>query len=991
MAHVAVVRRSMRPEEWTELRFGWLQRGITEDREEITGLTVRDGRQVGENEYEFTDGPERALNRGDLYCTPDGTVFIRGKGRIPERFRNRQVYLSLKTAAEVIVRVNGRYAGGFDPNRDRIPLGPFDGSGELTIEMEGYNRSKPDDERNPAALNRKGCRQVFDGLYVETVRDNVQSLVYDYILLMDIARSEYFNEDYRKYLFGELSRALDKIDFDTWEGVDDAAEHIRRTVYENTDFRGSGNVALVGHSHLDLAYYWRRIHAVQKNARTILIQLRLMDRYPEFRYTHTQAYTYETLEKYYPELFAELKEKVASGQFEPVGAMYVEPDCNIPAAESLIRQLLYGQHYFRRAFGRTLDNAWLPDVFGNSWIMPQILKKSGVDYFVSNKMSTWNDTNRFPHNNFLWKGIDGTTVYACVPPTHFITWNMPSQIQENWEAYQDKETGGQTLSMYGYGDGGSGVTEEMLELARRFDRLSVMPRTEMTGAADFLHSNLKDNRNLAVWDGELYLEMHRGTFTTKSNLKKMNRALEFKLREAELRLSMAAAFAGAAYPAETLRDCWKKLLLNQFHDILPGSHIHPVYEDAMADYRAIDETLERLMPEDGGKERFNSLPWERTALTFIPDEAGAVCRDGVRGFWCRPGLPGLGSGPVTPLRGEEGLLRAEDTPEGLTLTTPLYTLVLRPDGSFASWKDRRTGREWVRPGGGFNRLHLWADHPGVYDAWDILPNYRDTERELRLVQPAHVTREDGVSAEVTAAFETDKSTWTLVLRCFADAWEIEAEHLVDWHEKHTLAKVSFAPDLLAREVRCDTSAGFIARSLTKNTGWEQARFEVCHHKWFDISETGAGLAVINSGKYGLGLEGDEVSLSLLRSTMRPDIESDMGRHDLRYLILPHAGDAAEAGINRRAFEYNIPLRTGTVSVPELWRSFLAGSGLWLQSCKLSEDGSMLVLRLSEQDGRRFRLALPRAVRVLNMIEDVQGEADTLAVSPFEILTVGIPV
>ena len=491
MAHVKVERRSMRPEEWTDMRFVWLQRGIYEKKYEITDLTVRDARQISEDQYEYYTEDYRPLKKGDMMFTPDGTAFIRGHVTVPEDMRGQKLYFSLHTAAEMIVKINGAYVGGVDPNREMMPLEPYiKGATELNIEIESYNRSKPDDERNPASLSSRGCRQIFEGAYLATVREDVQSLVYDYILLMDIAHCEYFNEDYRRFLFVECSKALDLIDFDTYEGVKDAAKYVEEHIYSNTNYHGSGDVALVGHSHLDIAYYWRRIHAVQKNARTILIQLRLLDQYPEFRYTHTQAYTYETLEKYYPELFAELKEKIAEGRFEPVGAMYVEPDCNIPSAESLTRQFLYGQHYFRRAFGKTLDNAWLPDVFGNSWILPQIMKKSGVDYFVSNKMSTWNDTNRFPHNNFIWKGIDGSSVYACVPPTHFITWNMPSQIQENWESYQDKDIGGQTLSMYGYGDGGSGCTPEMLELARRFKKLSIMPKIEMTGGSAFLHKNL---------------------------------------------------------------------------------------------------------------------------------------------------------------------------------------------------------------------------------------------------------------------------------------------------------------------------------------------------------------------------------------------------------------------------------------------------------------------------------------------------------------------
>ncbi len=991
MAHVKVVRRSMRPEEWTDLRFGWLQRGIYQEKAEITGLEIRDARQVAENDYVFDSEEWRPLRTGDLYFTPDGTAFIRGEARVPAHMLGREVYLTLKTTAEMIVRINGKLAGGIDPNRERILLNPYLDGDRVMIQIEAYNRSKPDDERNPATLALRGCRQVFEGAYLATLRDNVQSLVYDYILLMDIAHCEYFNEDYRKFLFEHLSRALDRVDFDTWEGVDEAADYVERVIYANRDFGGNGDVALVGHSHLDIAYYWRRIHAVQKNARTILIQLRLMDKYPEFRYTHTQAYTYETLEKYYPELFEELKERIREGRFEPVGAMYVEPDCNVPAAESLIRQFLYGQHYFRRAFGRTVDNAWLPDVFGNSWIMPQILRKSGVKFFVSNKMSTWNDTNRFPHNNFIWRGIDGSEVYACVPPTHFITWNMPSQIQENWEAYQDKETGGQTLSMYGYGDGGSGVTEEMLEMIRRFPKVSVMPKVEVTGGSDFLHKNLENNDKLAVWDGELYLEMHRGTFTTKSDIKKMNRRLEFALREAEM-ICTLEFLQGAAYPAEELRACWKKLLLNQFHDILPGSHIHPVYEDAMADYAEVERRVNALLAGKASGQHFNSLPFPRDMLTFIPDEGGKVRRDGVQGYWSRPGIPALSSGTAAPLGGKPGWLTATPMENGtLKVETPVYTLLLNRDGSFASLWDREAGREWVGKGRGFNRLHIWADHPGMYDAWDILPNYQDVEIDVKVQEGPRVVLEEGASAEIRVDLATEKSTWQMIIRLFRDSRAIEVEHLVDWQEKHRLAKVNFGPDILTRELLCDTSAGFIRRSLTKNTSWEKARFEVCHHKWFDLSETGAGVAVINSGKYGVGLEGGEVSLSLLRATIRPDITSDMGRHDLKYMIWPHSGADATAEVNRLALSYNVPMSRYTAGPKPAWMRAVEESGLWLQALKCSEDGKSIVVRLSEQDGRRSMLRFPEKVRLLNMLEDAEGEATEIQVRPFEILTLGIPL
>lgn len=977
MAHIKVVRRSMRPEEWTELRFGWLKRYIVRDKYEIDTLQIRDARQVSEMNYEYYSDEYRPLKRGDMYFTPDGTAFIKGDVKVPDSLKGKELWLTLKTAAEIIIKVNGKYVGGVDPNRDRVLLSGYVDSDDLHFEMQGYNRSKPDDERNPESLSVRGCRQIFEGAYLATVDHEVLDLVYDFEVLLDIANSDYFNEDYRAFLNRELNNAMNCISFDNEEyvtGVKEAKEYIENVIYANTDYKGNGDVALVAHSHLDLAYYWRRIHTVQKNLRTVLIQLRLMDRYPDFKYTHTQAYTYETLEKYYPEVFSELKEKIKNGQFEPVGGMYVEPDCNIPSAESLIRQCLYGQKYFREKFGITVNNCWLPDVFGNSWILPQILKKSGIDYFVSNKMSTWNDTNRFPHNNFIWKGIDASEVYACVPPTHFITWNMPSQIQENWEAYQDKNTGGQTMSMFGYGDGGSGVTEEMIEMMKRFDKISAMPKTEHVSGKEFLEKNFKNNDNLEKWDGELYLEMHRGTFTTKSVLKQYNRRLEYKLREAEI-ISVLRAATGNEYPSKLLEECYKKLLINQFHDILPGSHINPVYKDAIADHEWVDKQLDSIIKS--GENYFNSLNFDRTSLTFIEDENGGTVRHGIKGFWAIPSLPALSNGKIF----DETTDNSEWITVGDCVETPFYRIKFNSDGSMLSLYDKESMREWVD--GEFNKLKVYEDNPGVYDAWDILPNYKDKEIIPEVTENLSLTHKDSESAEFTATVAIGESEWKRVIRLFRRSRGIEVENIVDWKERHRLVKAQYDCNVLTREAVCDTSAGYIKRETHSNTSWQKARFEVCHHKWVDLAEQGGGVALINEGKYGVGLCENSMSLSLLRGTVRPDIESDMGKHDFCYMIMPHSGSFVDAEINNKAFEYNIPLTRADVSCANTFQ------GLFLQAMKRSEDGKRIVVRLSEQDGKRGTLTFPKPVKVMNMLEDVLFESDKIEYKPFEILTIGI--
>ncbi len=973
MAHIKVVRRSMRPEEWTDLRFGWLKRYIYDNKWEIKNLMIRDARQVSEMEFEYYSDEYRPLNKGDMYFTPDGTAFIKADVDIPAEFQGKELWFSLKTAAEICVKVNGKYVGGVDPNRERMLLSPYINDKEtLHFDMMGYNRSKPDDERNPESLSVRGCRQIFEGAYICTVNHKVQDLVWDFEALLDIAKSDLFNEDYRNFLNKELNNAMNLIDFDSdnLTGIDECRQYLNDVVFANDTYKGNGDVALIAHSHLDIAYYWRRIHAVQKNLRTVLIQLRLMDKYPDFKYTHTQPYVYETLEKYYPDVFEELKEKVANGQFEPVGAMYVEPDCNIPSAESLVRQCLYGQQTYKRMFDRTVNNAWMPDVFGNSWIMPQILKKSGVEYFVSNKMSTWNDTNRFPHNNFIWRGIDGSDVLACVPPTHFITWNAPSQIQENWEAYIDKDSGGQTLNMFGYGDGGSGCTEEMIELMHRFEKIAVMPKCEHMGGSEFLERNLKNNDNLEVWDGELYLEMHRGTFTTKSNLKKANRRLEYKLRDAEL----LSVLRGEDNTAE-ITDIYKKLLVNQFHDILPGSHIHPVYEDTMADYKDIEARLDKIIGT--GKTYFNTLNFKRTSLTFVPNKNGSATRYGVKGNWVIPNAEPLSSVNIRAVK-----FKGEWITVGNTVETPFYSIKFNADGSIASLFDKENDREWAN--GDFNKLKIYTDCPGNYDAWDILPNYKDKQIDITVEEALHLCEQDGESATFKTVLATEKSKWTMLIRVFRRSRGIEVENIVDWNEKHKLAKAEFSCNVLSRKALCDTSAGFIERDTHKNTTWQQARFETCHHKWADLSETDGGVALINDGKYGIGFDNNTMSLSLLRATIRPDVTSDIGTHDFCYMIMPHSKNAVDADINKTAFEYNIPLVKADVQY-----NGESYAPLYMQAMKKSEDGSMTVIRLSEQDGKRGKIKLSRKVRLLNMLEETECETDVIAYKPFEIITIGV--
>jgi len=818
----------------------------------------------------------------------------------------------------------------------------------------------------------------------------------------------------RSLLIEALNGAINKLDlrnphspeFDA--SVAEAQAYIDEHLYQNPELIGHDEIiaSCIGHTHIDVAWWWTVSQTREKTARSFSTVLKLMDEYPDYKFMSSQPQLYVFLKERYPEVYAKIKERVKEGRWIPEGGMWLEADCNLTSGESLVRQFLYGKKFFKDEFDIDSKILWLPDVFGYSGALPQIMKECGIEYFMTTKLA-WNQIDKFPHDTFMWKGIDGTGILTHlittpgvgqdVKQTHFTTYNGmldADAVIGAWDRYQNKDLNNEVLICYGFGDGGGGPTRQMLECSSRLEKgIAGIPKVVQESPVEYferLDERVRNHKRLPVWEGELYFEYHRGTLTSMGRNKKGNRKSELAMMDLEL-LSVLAQEKGVSYPKDELDRMWKIVLLNQFHDILPGSHIHPVYEDAMNDYRSVSERLDAMLALTAGNEYFNSLNFTRSSITFIEDENGAITRHGVKGFWSIPTLAGLSTGTVAALPSKENWLSTEfcDKCDCLVVETPYYRAKLSSDGSFVSLYDKELDREWVKEGCGFNKLHLYTDNPGVYDAWDILPNYKDVQVALNVDKPLALVSSDGSSAEFAVTFTTEKSTWKMILRFFADSRAIEVENVVDWDEKHKLVKVNFGPDVLTRELVCDTSAGFVKRDLTKNTSWQQARFEVCHHKWCDMSESGSGIAIINEGKYGVGLEKDEISLSLLRATIRPDITSDIGHHDFCYTILPHSGDAVEAQVNKTAMEYNVPLCKSNVTVPAALRDTLNNCGLYLQAMKRSEDGQYLILRLSEQDGRRGKIAFPFEVQTMNLIEDIEGSTKVVSYHPFELITVAV--
>ena len=743
-------------------------------------------------------------------------------------------------------------------------------------------------------------------------------------------------------------------------------------------------VTAVGHAHIDTAWLWPIRETKRKCARTFANQLRLMDDYPDYRFTCSQAQQYQWIKEGYPELWARISERVAEGRWEPVGGMWVEADTNLVSGESLVRQLVHGKRFFLDELGVETAEIWLPDVFGYSAALPQIAVQAGCTALVTQKMS-WNTTNRFPHHSFWWEGLDGSRLFTHFPPaaTYNGDWS-PGELIGSVTTFSDHGASDRSLYPFGYGDGGGGPTREMLEAARRMGDLEGLPQVELGTVGEFLASARAEARDLETWVGELYLEFHRGTYTTHADVKAGNRRGEEALREAEMWATCAAATNGwSGYPADDLDRAWKLLLLHQFHDIIPGSSIHWAYEDSRRDHAEVLRTCGSII------ERSRATLGRASGETVVFNPASHDRREVME-------LPG---GPLAmveaPACGWAPLTTAAVEPVGVgdhTLENEHLRVTWDDAGLVTGIFDKDHRREVLAGPGNVFQLH--DDHPNAFDAWDIDVTYRDRMTELRDLDSIVVVSDDPLRASVRVVRSFGGSRITQSMSVTAGSRRIEFWTDVDWQEDHRLLKVMFPVAVRSTRASYGIQHGFVERPTISNTSWDAARFEVCAHRWADLSEADYGVALLNESKYGYDIHGNQMRLSLLRAPGFPDPLADRGAHRFAYALYPHAGDLRAVIADAEAF--NLPLRAAAGS--SSGRAVTVDrAGVSVEAVKMADRERAVVVRICEVRGARGPVTVTPGFPVLDAARADLLERTTealelvdngvcLALRPFELVT-----
>ena len=911
------------------------------------------------------------------------------------------------TNPQGLLYLNGKMVQGYDTNHTEAFI-----DADTSYIMHNYFH-----------MGTSGGGAVRCKMTIYCVNRAVEQLYYDIKVAYDACQIlEETDTDYIR-MMSVLTDAVGLVDLRDPSGerfmtsVQSALDFMEREFYGKLcTTAGKPTVHCIGHTHIDVEWKWARAQTREKIQRSFSTAKSLMDHYPEYTFMLSQPELYRYLKEEAPEKYQELKDLAAAGRWEPEGAMYVEPDCNLTSGESLVRQLIFGKRFFKEEFGVDSKILFLPDVFGYSAALPQILKKSGVDYFVTSKIS-WNDTNTMPMDMFYWEGIDGTEIFTSfitaqefggIPGkggknrTTYNSFITPGYVKGTWDRFQQKEYTDRIFMTYGYGDGGGGPTKEMLEMQRRTARgIPTIPVTQMDTLRNYLEkvkgefdSTCKRTGRTPHWAGELYLEFHRGTYTSIGKVKKGNRSSEFLLGNAEA-LSVTDLFFGGSYDAEGLNGQWRKVLHNQFHDILPGSSIKEVYDGTDLDYTEIsaygnavvDEKLAAISDKiqtDGGILVYNPTGFARNAV---------VTQNGYTET--KQSVPAYGWTVV-----KNPIAECQVKLNGLVAENAYYILTLNTLGQITSLYDKRAERDVLTDKG--NVWMAYEDYPTKYDAWEIEDYYRLKAYEIdteAIITP--IT--DGTRAGFKISRNYMHSSIEQTLWLYSESSRIDFETNVDWHEHHQLIKAVFPLNVHAMSATFDVQYGHVSRPTHQNTSWDRAKFETYAHKWVDVAENGYGVALLNNGKYGHAVDGSRLSITLLKCATDPNPRADEGKHSFTYSLMPHMDDFRRGGvieesyaINQALYERQIKANNG--ELPETY-SFVSVDhpNAVITAVKKAECGEGLIVRFYDAYDCKSNVSVsvPTDYQAAYLCDLMENELKPLAifegkvtvpVSNFEIVT-----
>ncbi len=969
----------------------------------INDWQIKKGLYFTPEEVDKSSEPFKPFDiENDRWVGNDDNYWFRKEITVPQSFDGKDMYLYIMTQKnywdavnpQFLVFVNGEVVQGLDVNHRDVLIALNAKAGDkYVVDLQAYTGRDTDiHEGATKKLEFISSLVEFD--------PKINKLYYNLSVPNKIVK-HLKQDDYNKIkLQLALEEAINIIDLrkpyseEFYNSIDRCNEFVDQEIYVKLAGDDSIIATCIGHTHIDIAWWWTVNQTKQKVVRSFATVLQYMDEYPHYKFMSSQPQLYKFLKQRYPEVFERVKEKVKEGKWEVEGGMWLESDCNVTSGESLVRQFLHGKKFFKEEFGVDNKILWLPDVFGYSAALPQIMRKSGIDYFMTTKIA-WNQYNKLPVDTFWWQGIDGTEVFTHLitaqdehqeENSHFTTYNGKLEaipIMKTWDRYQQKELNNDVLMSFGYGDGGGGATRDMLENATRLEKgIKGAPKVRMETAKkyfDELYERVSNNPKLPKWVGELYLEYHRGTYTSMARNKKSNRKCEFLLQDLEF-LSVWAEKFGSAYPKQELFDNWEVVLLNQFHDILPGSSIKDVYDVTKEEYEQIENTVSNLIQDkikviseniaenNNNIIVFNTLSFNRNDIIVIKTDA-----KGLEYQYKTPVKTQLNdNGELIafveniPSKGAIILNKTDKEYSGENkfsisdkyIENDLYIVEFDDKLEFNSLFDKSSNREVLIGGLKGNSIKAYEDKPMNFDNWDIDIYYKEKSWNVDDVQNVKWLEKGPVRSilEVTRKFVD-----SLIIQkiCFyAHTSRIDFDTYIDWKQKQVLLKADFPVDINATEATYDIQFGNIKRNTHKNTSWDKAKFEVCGYKWADISENGYGVSLMNDCKYGYSIDESIMSLTLLKSGILPNPDTDQEEHRFIYSIFPHKNSWESGNTINEAYMLNCPLYSyTTVSNPSNRDTInnileINRDNIIIETIKKAEDGSGIIVRMYEAKNKR---------------------------------------